>query len=128
MPGRPLTKIVVSALLQFAFQLGGAISLCISQTLFLEELTSAIRYEVSLDSLDIVHGKAALDLATSVTLTAETNTLRKAYQSAFHSVFVFLVVVSGPAFLASFGTEHKNIKTVEQGQKKSKNDGGNHNV
>jgi hypothetical protein len=118
----------VLILLQFAFQLGGAIRLRISQTLFLERLTSVVKAELLVELLETTFGEAALNLATSATPAAETDALRTAYQSAFHGVFVFLIMASGLAFLASFGFEHKHIKPAERGRNKLNNGGGNQDV
>jgi len=40
-----------------------------------------------------------------------------AYQNAIRDVFLFLLVTSGLALVASFGFEHKNVKKVEEAQK-----------
>jgi len=40
-----------------------------------------------------------------------------AYQNAIRDVFLFLLVTSGLALVASFGFEHKNVKKVEEARK-----------
>ncbi|KAH6873053.1 major facilitator superfamily domain-containing protein [Alternaria rosae] len=91
-----------SALLQFAFQLGGAVSLCISQTIFLSRLAVDIKSS----------------MADSPVVALNNNGANKsAYHNAVRDVFVFLLVTSGLALVASFGFEHKNVKKVEEAQK-----------
>jgi hypothetical protein len=88
--------------LQFAFQLGGAISLCISQTIFLGRLT--------------VHVKSSLPDSPGEVLNSN-GAVKLAYQRVIWDVLVFLLVTSRLALLASLGFEHKNVKKVEEAQK-----------
>lgn len=115
----PLTA-NVTALLQFAFQLGGAISLCISQALFFSKLTSELRAHLP---GPITAGSIDLGSSNVPGLTSPSEfsyELQAIYQIALHKVFVFLLVASGLAFLASFGFEHKNVRRVEQERNDSK--------
>jgi hypothetical protein len=90
------------ALLQFAFQLGGAVSLCISQTIFLGRLTVDVKSSLPDSPGEVLNSNGADKLA---------------YQRAIWDVLVFLLVTSGLALLASFGFEHKNVKKMEEAQK-----------
>jgi hypothetical protein len=55
---------------------------------------------------------------SAITVTKEgAHAMGLEYQIAVDKVFLFLLLASGLAFLASLGFEHKNIKEVEQGRK-----------
>jgi hypothetical protein len=103
---------IVAALLQLAFQLGGAVSLCISQTVFLNRLTSAVKINLPGLSIEKVIKAGAYDLPALKLSPVQLETLRLAYQDAARSVFVFLLVTAGLACLASFGFEHKNVRKI----------------
>lgn len=91
-----------SALLQCAFQLGGAVSLCISQTIFLSRLAVDIKSSMADSPVVALNNNGANKLA---------------YHNAIRDAFVFLLVTTGLALVASFGFEHKNVKKVEEAQK-----------
>ncbi|KAF2678928.1 MFS general substrate transporter, partial [Lentithecium fluviatile CBS 122367] len=106
-----------NALMQFAFQLGGAVSLCNSQTLFLGKLSHSIRTTVQGISSGKVIEAGASDLPGLTDSPAQLLALRLAYQDAVRVVLVFLLVAGAIAFLASFGFEHKNVRKVEEERK-----------
>jgi len=100
------------ALLQFAFQLGGAVSLCVAQALFIGKLeTNGDFPEESPTVMSDAgaYGSPGLSASWKYTLS-----LGLAYQAASRAVFMFLLVASALAFLISFGFEHKNLKKVEK--------------
>ncbi|KAF1914749.1 permease of the major facilitator superfamily [Ampelomyces quisqualis] len=111
--------VIGNAVLQFSFQLGGAISLCISQTLFLHRLTSNTKWELPDVSTSAIMDAGANGLLSLIEAPAELYMLKAAYMDAIQIVFIFLLVASGFAFLASFGFEHKNVKQIEKKQKKA---------
>jgi hypothetical protein len=111
------------ALLQFAFQLGGAVSLCISQALFLNRLAANVRSELPDIAIYVVVDAGAFNLRILAPLQAQLRALRSAYQDATRDVFVLLLVASGVAFVASFGFEHKNVKQAEKKRKEVENNG-----
>jgi len=117
--GRAYRLQMLEALLQFAFQLGGAVSLCISQTLFIGKLTSGMESELPAMSTAAVINAGAYNLPGLTSSREELYALRIAYRTAIRDVFVFLLVAGGLAFLASFGFEHKNVRRVEQEGKES---------
>ncbi|KAF1934984.1 permease of the major facilitator superfamily [Clathrospora elynae] len=110
-----------NALLQFSFQLGGAISLCLSQTIFLSTLTSALQRTLPELAPRAVIKAGANNLTALTNSPEQLRTLRFAYQDAVRSVFMFLLVVSGLGFLASFGFECKNVREVERERDREQN-------
>lgn len=110
--------VVALAVLQFEFQLGGAISLCISQTLFLQSLTSNIKSSLPRTSAHAIIDAGANRLLAMTESPTELLMLKTAYMDAIQRVFILLSVASGLAFLASFGFEHKDVKRIEEEQKK----------
>ncbi|KAF2869455.1 permease of the major facilitator superfamily [Massariosphaeria phaeospora] len=113
-----------NALLQFSFQLGGAVSLCISQTVFLGTLKSGLQDTLPNMSVSAVIKAGAANLPALAESQAELHLLRMAYQNALGDVFIFLLVTGGLAFLASFGFEHKSVRKV--GGERKEGDGGDH--
>jgi hypothetical protein len=110
------------ALLQFAFQLGGAVSLCISQALFLSSLTVNIMMDLPDVPVGVVIDAGAYGLPSLAPSPAELHALRVAYRCAVRNVFIFLLVAAGLALFVSFGFEHKNVRTVEEERKKVNSD------
>jgi hypothetical protein len=106
---------IVAALLQLAFQLAGAVSLWISQTVFLNSLSSAIKSNLPGVSIEEVIRAGAYDLPALELSSVQLETLKVAYQDATRSVFIFLflLVTVGLDLMASFGYEHKNVRKVE---------------
>ncbi|KAF2827813.1 MFS multidrug transporter-like protein [Ophiobolus disseminans] len=102
-----------NALLQFTFQLGGALSLCISQTLFVDKLISERRSQLLDTSAKVIVVTGVSDLPGLASSSKDGYLLRSSYQSAVREVFIFLLVANGLAFLASFGFEHKNVRKVQ---------------
>ncbi len=102
------------AILQFAFQLGGAVSLCISQTIFLSRLVPGIRSTARHMTADEIIAAGAGNLRALTDSPETLHVIRLAYREAVRDVFIFLLVAGGLAFLGSFGFEHKNVKTVEE--------------
>jgi hypothetical protein len=60
----------------------------------------------------------ALDLPKLASSSKDLDVLRSAYQVAVRDLFVFLLVASVSAFVASFGFEHKNVRLIEQERKR----------
>jgi hypothetical protein len=116
-----LTDIAVPAVFQFAFQLGGAISQCISQTLFLQRMTAHIKSELPEIATPAVINAGASGLLTLTQSPTELQTLKAAYTNTTRSVCILLLVASGRAFLASLSLEHKIVKKIEQEQKTAQN-------
>lgn len=115
--------LVFLALLQFAFQLGGAISLCVCQTLFIARLTSKVQSRLpDLSIEDVIHA-GAYNLPLLTPTDADLLELRSAYEHAVADVFIFLLVANALAFLASFGFENKNVRKVEAEPKQPDSDG-----
>jgi hypothetical protein len=100
--------------MQFAFQLGGAVSLCISQAIFLNSLSSELGSKLSTVSVQATIKAGAATLPALVHSPGEMYMLRLAYQGAIRDVSIFLLVAGGLAFLAAFGFEHKNVRKVEK--------------
>jgi hypothetical protein len=99
--------------MQLAFQLGGTVSLCISQTVFLNRLSSSVKSNLTGVSIEKVIRAGAYDLPALKLSPIQLQTLRLAYQDAARNIFIFLLVTAGLALLASFGFEHKNVRKVE---------------
>lgn len=99
--------------MQFAFQLGGAVSLCISQALFLARLAS--EFDAGSANL-LVHNstRAGTSNVHGLIPSSASHGLRWAYQHAIRDVSVFLLVATGLACLSSLGFEHKNVRKVEK--------------
>ncbi|XTI91378.1 major facilitator superfamily domain-containing protein [Cenococcum geophilum] len=115
-----------NAIMQFTFSLGGALSLCIAQTIFVNKLSYEIRHNVSGVSVEEVLAAGAYSLSdisegSPGTLLA----LRRAYRNALRDVFIFALAASGAALLSSLFFEHLNLKVVAKNreQKEAHADG-----
>jgi hypothetical protein len=109
--------------MQFSFQLGGAVSLCISQTIFLGKLSSGIRHKLPEIKVHDVIAAGADNLSVLTQSSEELCLLRLAYQDAIQDVFIFLLVAACISLLASFGFEHKNVKKVEVERRRTQGSG-----
>jgi len=99
--------------MQFTFSLGGALSLCIAQTIFANKLEYEVRYHVPEVSIEQVLAAGAYklsDLSEGSPLTLLS--LRRAYRNALRDVFFFALAASGSALLTSIWLENRNLKTV----------------
>lgn len=106
-----------TAILQFTFQLGGSLSLCIAQTIFLNRLFKELAEKVPQISANAVVAAGAYRLNTLSQSPHVIQLLRQSYCNATRDVFIFALVGGGLAFLCSFGFEHKNVKTVAEERK-----------
>lgn len=97
--------------MQFTFSLGGALSLCIAQTIFVNSLTRQVSRNMSGISVDQVTSAGAYGLSTLAAGSPEILLLLKnAYRHAIRDVFFFALGAAALAFVFSFGFEHRNIK------------------
>ncbi|KAH7081063.1 major facilitator superfamily domain-containing protein [Paraphoma chrysanthemicola] len=115
-----------NALFQFAFQLGGAISLCISQTLFIDRLAGNVNSELHGVAIEAIVDAGAFNLQSLVSSQAQLRALRLSYRDAIRDVFVLLLVASGLALIAALGFEHKNVRKVERERKVDGEQKGSH--
>jgi hypothetical protein len=89
----------------------------VSQTVFVNKLTSELQNNFPAMSASAVINAGAYDLRKLFSLSKDLDVLRSAYQVAVRDLFVFLLVTSALAFVASFGFEHKNLRLIEQERK-----------
>lgn len=102
----------LKAILQFTFQLGGALSLCISQTIFLNTLVSQVNQKVPEIPVAMVVAAGAHNLRSVANSPRTLVLLQDSYRSAVRDVFIFSLAASGLALLLSLGFEHRNVKRV----------------
>ncbi|KAF2120122.1 major facilitator superfamily-domain-containing protein [Lophiotrema nucula] len=106
-----------NAIMQFAFQLGGAVSLCISQAIFLNRLTSDVKASLpGVSVAEVVHA-GAYNIPAMAPSSVTLHMLRVSYRNSTRDVFMYLLVATGLALFASFGFEHMNVKEVEEERK-----------
>ncbi|KAF2475927.1 MFS general substrate transporter [Lindgomyces ingoldianus] len=101
-----------NAILQFTFQLGGSLSLCIAQTIFLNRLTAEVTQKLPKMSPKLVIAAGAYNLRALAQTPEALVLLREAYRDAIRDVFIFALVAGGLALLFSLGFEHRNVKAV----------------
>ncbi|KUJ24525.1 MFS general substrate transporter [Mollisia scopiformis] len=102
-----------NAIMQFAFFLGGALGLCIAETIFINTLRSEVTRNIPDVPVDQVISAGAYGLATLASYSPETLLLLKeAYTYAIQRVFLFALVAGALAFLFSLGFEHRNLRQV----------------
>lgn len=99
--------------MQFTFSLGGALGLCIAQTIFTNRLISQVTRDVPGVAIDQVIAAGAYGLPELAGHSPEILLLlRKAYMAAVRDVFIFALVSGGLALVFSLGFEHRNIEQV----------------
>jgi hypothetical protein len=109
--------------MQFTFSLGGALSLCIAQTIFANKLEYDVRHHVPEVSVEQVLAAGAYklpELSEGSPLVLES--LRRAYKNALRDVFFFALAAAGAALLASLWMENRNLKTVAAGREQEEED------
>ncbi|KAN0074851.1 Major facilitator superfamily domain containing protein [Elaphomyces granulatus] len=106
-----------NAILQFTFQLGGALSLCIAQTVFINRLTSEVQETLPQIPPSIVVDMGASNLPALAPSPQILLLLREAYRSAIRDLFIFALAASCLAFVFSLGFEFKNVKVVARERK-----------
>jgi hypothetical protein len=109
--------------MQFTFSLGGALSLCIAQTIFANKLEYEIRHHVPEVSVEQVLAAGAYKLSElSEGSPLVLDSLRRAYKNALRDVFFFALAAAGAALLASLWMENRNLKTVAAGREQEEED------
>ncbi|KAF2692141.1 MFS general substrate transporter [Lentithecium fluviatile CBS 122367] len=109
---------VGNAIMQFTFSLGGALSLCVAQTIFANKLRHEVLYHVSEDLVDEVLAAGAYGLPDlSQGLPDRLLALRHAYRNALLEVFIFALAASGAELLCSLFFEHLNLKLIAEDRK-----------
>ncbi|KAK7190343.1 hypothetical protein DPSP01_006165 [Paraphaeosphaeria sporulosa] len=111
---------VANAILQFAFQLGAALSLSISQTLFVNRLTAEIKMKTPEIPPAVVISAGASNLPLIAPTPKALLLLREAYANAVQHVFIYALSAACVGLLATFGFEHYNLKKVAEGRKAAK--------
>jgi hypothetical protein len=109
--------------MQFTFSLGGALSLCIAQTIFANKLEYEVHHHVREVSVEQVLAAGAYklsELSGGSPLVLES--LRRAYKNALRDVFFFALAAAGAALLASLWMENRNLKTVAAGREQEEED------
>ena len=113
--------------MQFTFSLGGALSLCIAQTIFSNSLASHVADNVPDVAVDRVVAAGAYGLPRLAGNSPELlHLLKSAYRGAIRDVFIFASAAGGFALLFSLGFEHRNIKRVadQRDRTRSSDDSG----
>ncbi|KAF2682030.1 MFS general substrate transporter [Lentithecium fluviatile CBS 122367] len=103
---------IANAVLQFAFQLGAALSLSISQTLFINKLRLEVQMKTPAIPPDMVISAGASNLPLLVQSPDTLLRLREAYTNSVRHVFIFALAAACCGFTFSFGFEHRNVKKV----------------
>lgn len=99
--------------MQFTLSLGGALSLCIAQTIFVSRLRFQILQDIPDVPVDMVIAAGAYGLADlSRNSPEKLLALRKAYNNALRDVFIFALAAGGVALIFSLFFEHRNLKLV----------------
>ncbi|KAI1312742.1 efflux pump antibiotic resistance protein [Xylaria venustula] len=103
-----------NAMFQFLFQLGGALSLSIGQTIFLSQLKASAEHLTPSIPYYVLTQAGAYNLRGIAGSQAIYDLIRHVYMNALHDTYIFPVVVTGVALLTTFALEHKNIKKISE--------------
>ncbi len=97
-----------------------ALSLSISQTIFLNKLKSSAHVLTPSVPYEVIVQAGAYNLRGIATSDQLYDQLRQVYMNALHSTYIFPVVVAGLALLTSFAIENKNIKVISKEREEAK--------
>ncbi|KAI0521607.1 efflux pump antibiotic resistance protein [Xylaria bambusicola] len=103
-----------NAALQFVFQLGAALSLSISQSIFLGQLKEYAKELTPFIPYDGLVAAGASNLRAIAETDQDYNLLRQVYMGALHKTYFYPVVAIGLALLTTFAMEHRNIKNIRK--------------
>ncbi|KAH8651556.1 efflux pump antibiotic resistance protein [Tricladium varicosporioides] len=107
---RPDDVPIGNAIVQFSLQLGAAVSLSISQTIFLNKLIAVVpRKTLEVSPLAVVRaGASGLPTLTNDPLILRL--LREAYAIAIRNTMIFALAVAMVALIFACGIENKSVK------------------
>ncbi|KAI1815752.1 major facilitator superfamily domain-containing protein [Poronia punctata] len=108
-----------NAAFQFMFQLGGALSLSISQTIFLNSLQASDQALTPSVPYEVLVRAGAYNLRSIAPSDEIYNRLRQVYLDALHDTYIFPIVVAGLALLLTFAIENKNLRKVSAERKQT---------
>lgn len=109
--------------MQFTFSLGGALSLCVAQSIFVNRLTAQVIRTLPWMPVEKVIAAGAYGLPALAGRSAQTlSLLKEAYRNAIKDVLIYALAAGGMALLFSLGFEHRNVKHVSEEREKNEVD------
>ncbi|KAF2676216.1 hypothetical protein K458DRAFT_322496 [Lentithecium fluviatile CBS 122367] len=94
-----------------------SLSLCISETLFLNKLTAEVEVKTPQIPPGVVIAAGAYDLPTIAQSPVALHNLREAYTDAVRNISIFALVATCLVLIFTFGFDHRNVRSVAEARK-----------